>query len=251
MEEVNKLLDIWVNIPKSISKQVDFTQKEIISRYVDAFHIGEYFYMVFNTQSGEIEFVDERIEMILGYAPEKFSLSTLLEIIHPDDLPYFFHYEQSAVRFFSRLSQAQLYQYKFSYDYRIRLKDKIYKRVLQQVIPIFYFPEGGARTLVIFTDLTHFNLQGIPKLSFIGMQGAPSYYNVHLEEDFKLNETIFTKKELEILQYVIQGMRSEDISKLLNRSIYTVRTHRKNILKKSGCRNVQELLMKSVREGWL
>lgn len=251
MEEVNKLLDIWVNIPKSISKQVDFTQKEIISRYVDAFHIGEYFYMVFNTQSGEIEFVDERIEMILGYAPEKFSLSTLLEVIHPDDLPYFFHYEQSAVRFFSRLSQVQLYQYKFSYDYRIRLKDKTYKRVLQQVIPIFYFPEGGARTLVIFTDLTHFNLQGIPKLSFIGMQGAPSYYNVHLEEDFKLNETIFTKKELEILQYVIQGMRSEDISKLLNRSIYTVRTHRKNILKKSGCRNVQELLMKSVREGWL
>lgn len=107
------------------------------------------------------------------------------------------------------------------------------------------------RTLAIFTDLTHLNIQGIPKLSFIGMQGAPSYYNVHLKDEFLLSLNIFTKKELEILQYVVQGLKSKDIAEKLQRSIHTIRNHRKHILEKSGCDNVQELLVKSIREGWV
>jgi len=83
---------------------------------------------------------------------------------------------------------------------------------------------------------------GIPKLSFIGMQDAPSYYNVHLSEVFTIANKLFTPKEQEILNYMVQGKKSEEIALLLERSIYTIRNHRKNILQKSGCLNLQELL---------
>src|SRR5690606_13218748 len=141
--------------------------------------------------------------------------------------------------FFSQLPPELFFKYKFSYDYRLKTKGASYKRILQQVIPLYYFPEGGARTLGIFTDLSNLNIQGIPKLSFIGMQGAPSYYNIHLKKDFHLSQNPFTKKELEILTYIIDGAKSEEIAKNLNRSIHTVRNHRKNILHKAGCANVQ------------
>ena len=60
-----------------------------------------------------------------------------------------------------------------------------------------------------FTDLTYLNITSIPKLSFIGMQGAPSYYNVHLKDDFLLSLSLFTERENEILPYIVQGMSSE------------------------------------------
>lgn len=104
---------------------------------------------------------------------------------------------------------------------------------------------------LVNTDLTHLNITGIPKLSFIGMQGAPSYYNVHLEEEFINQNAIFTKREQQILRYMIQGKRTEDIANEIHRSIFTIQNHRKNILQKSGCKSLQELLVKAIREGWV
>ena len=251
MDKVEKLISIWENIPHAVTEQIDLSQKEIIDRYIDTFHFGDYFYVIFNTRTTEMEYVNPNVEKLLGYAPEEFQLQMVLDNIHPDDLPYYYHYEQSAVRFFSGLSADLFLRYKFAYDYRLKAKEGSYKRVQQQVVPLYYFPEGGVRTLAIFTDLTHLNIQGIPKLSFIGMQGAPSYYNVHLKDEFLLSLNIFTKKELEILQYVVQGLKSKDIAEKLQRSIHTIRNHRKHILEKSGCDNVQELLVKSIREGWV
>ena len=251
MDKVNKLLDIWDQIPHAVNQQLDLSQKEIINRYMDVFHFGEYFYVIFNTRTTEMEYVNPNVEKLLGFTQDEFQLQIVLDNIHPDDLPYYYHYEQSAVRFFSSLPTELFFNYKFAYDYRLKIKDNSYKRIQQQIVPLYYFPEGGVRTLGIFTDLTHLNIQGIPKLSFIGLNGAPSYYNVHLKQEFYLSSALFTKKEREILHYIVQGLKSEDIAKLLNRSIYTIRNHRKNLLQKSGCANLQELLVKSIREGWV
>ncbi len=251
MDKTKPLKKIWNQIPLAIATQIDLSQKEIISKYMDVFHIGSYFYVIFNTRTTEMEYVSPEIEQILGYSPNEFELSLVMNNIHPEDLPYYYHYEQSATRFFSELSPELFFKYKFSYDYRIKIKNGVLKRILQQIVPVYYFSEGGARTLGIFTDLSHLNIQGSPKLSFIGMQGAPSYYNVHLDEKFQLYPSLFTKREKEILQYIIKGASSYEIAEQLNRSIHTVRNHRKNILYKSECNNVNELLVKSVREGWV
>lgn len=251
MEKINNLREIWDHIPKAVTEQIDLSQKELIKRYMDVFHFGDYFYVIFNTRTTEMEYISPNVEKVLGYAPEDFHLQVVMDSIHADDLPYYYHYEQSAVRFFTGLAPELFFSYKFAYDYRLKTKEGSYKRVQQQIVPIYYFPEGGVRTLGIFTDLTHFNIHGIPKLSFIGMQGAPSYYNVHLEKEFNVAHQLFTSKEQEVLKYMILGKKSEDIALLLERSIFTIRNHRKNILQKSKCSNVQELLVKSIREGWV
>lgn len=251
MEKVERLVEIWQNIPQADNKKIDLSQNEIISQYVDLFHIGEFFHLIFNTQKADMEYVSPKIRTILGYEASEFNMQLVLENIHPEDVPYYYHYEESAVRFFTALPPDQLSNYKFSYDYRIKSKNGSYKRILQQVIPVYYFADGGARTLGIFTDIDHLGIGGIPKLSFIGMNGAPSYYNYHQKEIFQKADKLFTPREMEILAEVIQGVSSSEIAKKLNLSVYTVQTHRKNILKKSGCANLTELLTKAVREGWV
>lgn len=251
MNEIRKLASIWEEIPRASHSQIELSLKDVVRKYLNLFHVGEFFYLIFNTSTTEMEFVDEGIVPILGIQPKEFSITELLRLMHPEDLPYFAHYEKSAVRFFSSLSPDLFFKYKFSYDYRVQTQDGKYKRILQQVVPVYYFPEGGARTLAVMTDVTYLDISGIPKLSFIGMEGAPSYYNVHLTDEFKLSKQLFTSREKEILSLMTQGFTSEVIAEKLFRSVHTVRTHRKNILEKSGCTSLQELLVRSVREGWI
>lgn len=251
MDRVSKLTAIWEDIPKGLTEQIDLSQKEIINQYMDTFHFGDCFYVIFNTSTAQMEYVSPNVGKILGYEPQEFHLGLVMENIHPEDLPYYYHYEQAAVRFFSELPADLFYKYKFAYDYRLKTKNQEYKRLQQQIIPVYYFPTGGVRTLGVFTDLTHFRITGIPKLSFIGMEGAPSYYNVHLRDGFHKIQNIFTKREQEILKYIVQGKNSEEIANLLCRSKHTIQNHRKNILQKSGCTNLQELLVKSIRDGWV
>ncbi len=250
-ERVKHLSAILEKIPTTFVEQLDLSQKEIIAKYMDVFHIGSYFYIIFNTQAGIFEFVSPEIKDVLGYDPEGFDLSLILGIIHEEDLPLFYRYQEKAVQFYSQLPNEMFFKYKFSYDYRVLTHQKSYKRILQQVAPIYYFPEGGARTLTIFTDVSHLNIQGPSKLSFIGMDGAPSYYNVPAEEHLLSADKIFTKREQEILRYIIRNKTSQEIADLLCISKHTVQTHRKNIIRKSDCSSMQDLLVKSVREGWI
>lgn len=251
MEKVNGLLKIWDQISSNESETNYKSQDEFINKFIDLTKIGDSFYIIFNTKTAQLEFVSDQITTVLGYQAEEFTIEKILSYIHTDDLPYFFEYERSAVEFFNELESDQRLNYKFAYDFRIKNKAGEYKRILQQVNPFLYFKEGGAKTLVIMTDCSHFQISGIPKLSFIGMNGAPSFYNYFQDKALKKSIHPFSVKEMEIIKLLVAGNTSKEIAQKLNRSVFTIHNHRKNILQKSECSTMQELVAKSIREGWL
>lgn len=53
-----------------------------------------------------------------------------------------------------------------------------------------------------------------------------------------------TKREKEILKYVVHGKSSKDIASILNKSVRTVETHRFNIMKKMEVKSAVELIAK-------
>jgi len=61
----------------------------------------------------------------------------------------------------------------------------------------------------------------------------------------------FTKRELTIMHLIKKSLTNNEISKELGISEHTVTTHRKNIMRKSGCHNVQELLQFCFNKGIL
>lgn len=58
-----------------------------------------------------------------------------------------------------------------------------------------------------------------------------------------------TKKELEVIQLLAQGLTTKDIAARIFLSIHTVNTHRKNILNKLCINNTSELIMYAVKAG--
>lgn len=62
---------------------------------------------------------------------------------------------------------------------------------------------------------------------------------------------LFSKRELEIIKLIADGKDSKEIAERLFVSILTIKTHRQNILDKSGCHNVVALVAKGISEGWM
>jgi DNA-binding NarL/FixJ family response regulator len=60
---------------------------------------------------------------------------------------------------------------------------------------------------------------------------------------------LLTPREREILQLVAEGKSSKDVANLLKLSVYTVETHRANILQKLNLKSVAELILYAVRKG--
>jgi two-component system, NarL family, response regulator NreC len=60
---------------------------------------------------------------------------------------------------------------------------------------------------------------------------------------------LLTPREREILQLVAEGKSNKDVANLLNLSVYTVETHRSNIMEKLNLRGIPELILFAVRKG--
>jgi two-component system response regulator NreC len=60
---------------------------------------------------------------------------------------------------------------------------------------------------------------------------------------------LLTPREREILQLLAEGRSNKEVAALLNLSLYTVETHRGNILQKLNLHGVPELILYAVRKG--
>lgn len=60
---------------------------------------------------------------------------------------------------------------------------------------------------------------------------------------------LLSAREREILQLVAEGKSSKEVANLLHLSVYTVETHRSNILQKLNLRGMPELILYAVRKG--
>jgi DNA-binding CsgD family transcriptional regulator len=242
---------IWSQIAKN---GVDLDPKfelEVHKKLLSIFQVGDYYHYIFNCCTQQMEFVHNNINGILGYNSDEFSIDLLLKIIHPEDLVFFVNFENTVTNFFNCLSPEKILKYKVRYDYRVKKKDGNYIRILQQVVTI-QTDENGAviRTLGIHTDISHLKKNNDMALSFIGLEGEPSYHNVAVLSVLSPTKEVLSKRGREILELIIQGYNSFSIASLLCISKHTVDSHRKNILKKTNCGNVSELISKAFQNGW-
>jgi DNA-binding CsgD family transcriptional regulator len=106
------------------------------------------------------------------------------------------------------------------------------------VIDITHFKEG---TKIIHT------IERIDR-NFSVLSAEPVYKMVYYPDK---NSDLLSKREVEILQLIYEGLSSQKISEKLFVSIYTINNHRKNILHKTNCNNTSELLGYALKNGLL
>ncbi|MEM6523505.1 MAG: response regulator transcription factor [Bacteroidota bacterium] len=86
------------------------------------------------------------------------------------------------------------------------------------------------------------------------VQSGKSYYdqiqNFNSDED-KIKEYQLSERELDIIRSLADGLSSNQIAEKLFISVHTVRTHRKNILRKLDLHNSPELVQYAINHGIL
>ncbi|MGV3540247.1 MAG: PAS domain-containing protein [Rufibacter sp.] len=175
-EEAQK---IWRKISKESTLSELKLELEFHKKLLNIFQVGDYYYYLFNCLEAKIEYVQENVTSVLGLSPEEFTVPNILDLIHPDDLPWFLTFENAVTEFFAQLPPDKIMKYKVRYDYRIKKADGEYLRILQQVVTVQTNEIGAVlRTLGVHTDISHLKTEGKPVLSFIGLEGEPSYIDV-------------------------------------------------------------------------
>jgi DNA-binding CsgD family transcriptional regulator len=243
---------IWTEIAQHKKPGELKLEVELYKKLLNIFQVGEYYYMVFNPPEMKIEFASEQITRIIGYTPTEFILQLLIEIIHPDDLQTFLDFEATVTEFWKNLPPEKVMKYKSRYDYRIRKKDGNYIRILQQIVAIQSDDDGAVlRTFVVHTDISHLKTNNRMVLSFIGLDGEPSYIDVQPVQKLVAHKNILTKREREVFRLLVEDYQTAQIAHQLNISTHTVSTHRKNIFKKTQTNSVVQLLRFGLEKGWV
>lgn len=234
----------------TVEKEKLLQQIEVYKRLLNIFHAGDYYFYVFNMHDTQFDIMSKSVENVLGYNSNELTTELFMDIIHPDDKPYFLNFEYKIVEFFKELSFEKVQFYKVQYDLRLRKKDGNYARILHQSIQIDYDEKNYYRTLSLDTNITHIKQDGIPCFSLIGLDNEPSYYNIQ-DKIFTKSFDLFTKREREVLKGIVSGKTSQQISCELFISLFTVHAHRRNIMEKAKVKTPTELVQKSLTEGWV
>jgi two-component system, NarL family, response regulator NreC len=69
------------------------------------------------------------------------------------------------------------------------------------------------------------------------------------DRDVEDTYELLTPRERELLQMIAEGNSNKDIANRLSLSLYTVETHRGNMMEKLGLHTVPELILYAVRKG--
>lgn len=200
--------------------------------------IGEYFFYIINPNSAIFEYVSPQSESILGYLPDEYTAELCVQIVHPDDLEHVIDIQKKIANFSMEIIPEERINYKFTYDFRvIDKKGEIHQIHLQH---FFYELSKNLlpnRVFCLATDITQIKVGGTPTMHTYSIKnGLNNLLNS------KTNSTLnLTKKEKEIIEFLIKGYTSQDIADAIGLSKHTVDTHRRNILKKNECSNTSEL----------
>ena len=140
----------------------------------------------------------------------------------------------------------------YIWNYSIRNNKDEYLNITQHTTPM-YFDDDGKPVI----GLAHYSVTGrgerLPlKASALLLNANDEYETIYYKNHSQnLLEENYSNRERDVLRLLSRGKNNKEIAERLFISEHTVHTHRKNILAKSDCANITELVAKCVRQGLL
>ncbi|SCY57701.1 LuxR C-terminal-related transcriptional regulator [Flavobacterium caeni] len=241
---------VWNRMSQNNLPNEEPFELQLYKKFTDIFHVGNYYYYIFDIARVEFRFISPEVKKVLGYEAQEIDLAFFMSNVHPEDQHVFLNHETTVIDFFKKLPLEKIPLYKVSYDYRVRHQSGHYVRILQQVVALQYDDDKNLQvSMGVHTDISHLKTDKVSSLSFIGLSGEPSYYHVQVAPHYKPSPEIFTRREKEIVALLIKGLMSSEIAERLFISKHTVDTHRKNILAKTHTKSTHEFLSWVMSQG--
>jgi len=251
---------MWENLVKEKRDPTELPLIDFNEIVSEAFAVGPFYYYIIDFYDLSISDISKGFKEAHGVDPEQIkSVNDILAFIHPDDLTIVLKAEEVAIDLIKNtIGVEKIKRYKFSYNFRFKTSSGDYQLYNHQSLILTTDEKGNfGKSLNIHTNINHLAKINNKKLSLIGLGGEPSFLNIDIygQEDCPKSVMIpvnrFSKRELQIIRLIADGKDTNEIADQLFISILTVKTHRKNILGKSGCKNAVDLVARGVSEGWI
>ena len=259
---LKEISDYW---KESYSRQVkEYRPFEISAefvRFASMFAPGNSYFYVVNLHNFSLEYISDSVEAFTGKDPGSIDLQDLLEAVLPEEVEILSLKSKVNSDFYtSFVDRNEVLNYKNMFSYRMKDGDNGVRTMLYQAFPLSVLENGSPEhVFCLHTDVSHLKVSSNNGVSFVHMNGGKSYFNVDVSKGKFLIDgseaashdlaELLTEREKQIVIEFSRGLSAEQIAKELNLSPHTIKTHRKNILKKSDCTNTTELVAKCLTNG--
>lgn len=251
------IYEVWDAQKNFISAKSNPLKDVNFDEYVRSFFCpADFYYYVVDFPNRRMDLVSPHVRALFGMEPADYSLETMLGNVHPEDIGFMVKSEQRVADFIlNRITPDQIVKYKMCYCFRLKTVNG-YRLFLHQALALSTNENGELdKVLGIHSDVSHLCKDNNYRISFVGLKGEPSFFELDVYSDnmFETPSSLnpFTKRELEILRLLAQGYTSKEISCQLFISEETVKTHRKNILRKTEVEKITELVSLCIKKGYI
>ncbi len=180
------------------------------------------------------------VQNVLGYDYHDVGQTNFLSLYcHPDDHELIENIVNATLRFSNRYPGKNV-KSKLFISLRLRKKDDSYTKIFCKFSVNSTDQRGRIKSiLAMLTDVSFMDTDEVVKWTFEASNLNLEKFRKKIYRPF---HDFFTQRELEVIKEVCKKVATDEIAKNLFISKHTVSTHRKNILKKSECHSVYELI---------
>ena len=218
--------------------------KQVKNIFRDSFNHKECVY-VLDFSKNEITH-QNGFQNLLGYKKNQISMDFLLNKIHHDDSELVNRIKIATIVFCLK-NPVKNRNYLLSLSYRLKKSDDTYIDVLSK--SSVYDTDENGKLLSILIRLTDITFMNKPAIVYWEFDTDKLDKKAFKKEIYKEYQNFFTDRELQIIVKIVNGFTNKLIGEKLNISEHTVATHRKTILKKSKCHNINELILFCTKNG--
>lgn len=206
---------------------------------------------VFDFCKRQFIFYSSNFGGLLGYAPSDYKeigQQFFADKIHPEDALKLSISGVTALKIFISFSSDEKLNHKVINEYRMLNAQGNYVRLIEQYQLLELDPRGQMWLMLSIVDVSpnQEEFEGSKSQLLNFRTGKIIPLEIPQQVQFEL-----TKREIEILRLVKEGLLSKEISDKLSISVHTVNTHRQRFLEKLGANNSLEAIMFASKFGLL
>jgi len=204
---------------------------------------------IYNHVSCSYDFFSSNTKSLLGFDHKKFlqgNIQFILSLLHSTQrdlfdneiLPLLFKY----YHLYSQ--KRKVTDLKFSFTLKIRRSDGTYIWTLFEMRPFKTNSKGQPiNSILSMSDLSIFKKDEMNEFLVYKKTDSGLFKKIFSTTFSSTGASYkFSKRELQIIALLAEGKTSKKIGEILNLSVHTVSTHRKNMIEKSSVQNTTELI---------
>lgn len=239
-----------------------FVNKSLIRKHVERYARidsllpeGGAFFYVLEIKAQRYRFMGRQQAHVSGYDNEKMmrgGVAFFMDCLHPDDKEILLeHVYPAFTDAMESVPEEERTRLQVQYNYRFRRKDGEYLNLFEQDY-VLELDNKGVPSLVLGNVNVLNDKRPLPvrfacnRISDSGM--SETFYFKSFNRNTRSLDSI-TPREVDVLRLLAEGRTSREIAKELFISRHTVDTHRRNLLKKLGCKTVVDLVQIAYANG--